>query len=119
MKIEHEILKHLSELKESLPELAASHFSHPYSPGVGICSNVLDNACVDMTDEEYDEAAQMFEDAIHAWPGVHPSEHRLIYPVEGEAEYYKSAEEETLYQNPRRLALLDFLITYFTEKCNE
>ena len=67
----------------------------------GICNNV---GC------EIPEAAfKLLESAIKSWPESLGS----TYPVEGSAALYNdSADNGTIWQNPKRLALLDHLITY-------
>ena len=49
--------------------------------------------------------------AMRTWPeGFKDSS----FPVEGESwEYNRDAHNDTLWENPRRLALLEYLIEYF------
>lgn len=68
---------------------------------------------VDVNSATYEELEHM----IRQWPALNES-FDVSYPVGGEDEYEAEVEAETLWQNPRRLELLNWLIAHAEELLN-
>lgn len=81
----------------------------PQARNCGICGNVLVVA-----DEKIDGCALLREldKVIRHWPANAGTCYvtKVCYPVEGEKQYFKDAAQNILWENPRRIALLDWLI---------
>ena len=74
------------------------------APDIGICNNL------DPIRSSY--AQRKFINAILSWPQRKGKGHS--YPVEGSmSKYSQSSKEYTLWSNPRRIKLLDYLIEYY------
>jgi len=74
---------------------------------VGICANM---------DFGSTRTALKFCDAMEVWP-LAKGFIKYATPVEGSMQLYlKSVADKTIWQNPRRHALLDYLISYYTPK---
>jgi hypothetical protein len=74
---------------------------------VGICSNM---------DFGSKSSAQKFYDVMEKWPFAIGS-NKSTAPVEGTlTKYLASVDKGTIWQNPRRHALLNYLIGYYTPK---
>ena len=54
--------------------------------------------------------------AILSWPEIHTDNSDGLYPVGGRLEFQKEGSDGTLWLNPRRLALLDWLLSQFIER---
>lgn len=74
----------------------------------GICGNVL--SVFKTCDHRYDQANELLDELVLRWPGGGESFGSLIYPIGGHREYHEEKDAGTLWQNPRRLALLNWLI---------
>ncbi len=76
------------------------------APEIGICNNLYIFS---------DYGTRRLHKAIMSWPLRKGNSHH--WPVEGtDNKYCKSGNAGTLWQNPRRLALLDYLIEYYKPK---
>jgi hypothetical protein len=76
------------------------------APDIGICNNLNIFS---------DYGTRRLHKAIMSWPLRKSNTH--LWPVEGtHNEYCKSSDNYTIWQNPRRLALLDYLIEYYKPK---
>ncbi len=79
----------------------------PKWESVGICSN-MDFGSI--------SSEQKFYDVMEKWPFAQ-GRVKHATPVEGSMKLYlKSVDEGTIWQNPRRHALLNYLIGYYTPK---
>lgn len=72
---------------------------------VGICGNVL--SIFETCDLKYDQADELLDELILRWPERDES---FIYPIGGQRQYHEERDAGTLWQNPRRLALLNWMI---------
>lgn len=85
-----------------------------YEPDCGICEPDC-GICGNLSFGSYTSERRDVEKAISEWPDAkgNPGD-GFSYPVEGRREgYWASKAAGTLWDNPRRLALLDYLIEYF------
>ena len=83
-------------------ELVSMRTFRRYSNLAGICTNLQH-----LNNDDHRKAVI----AMGTWPDTSGDP---IFPVEGESwEYHESACADTLWENPRRLALLEYLIEYF------
>jgi len=74
---------------------------------VGICANM---------DFGSNYSANKFFDIMETWPLAVGSA-KSTSPVEGSlTKYLDAVDKGTIWQNPRRHALLDYLISYYTPK---
>ena len=81
----------LQAKEELLARLKDIRHNRGRDPHYGICGNIYDH------EDLFGELTDI------AWDGV-------LYPVGGDDEFYKEAAAGTLWDNPRRLQLLDKLI---------
>ena len=88
--------------------------SNPLDQTYGICGN-LEALLIKESDEPggvYFRLDDELEELFKAWPDCH----QLIempdtgFPVGGHREYREEAKNHTLWQNPKRIALLDWCI---------
>lgn len=93
------IIAAMKDLRAAVPELQVGGCA-PFFQSAGICFNVL---CQLPVDDCLDEMYALME----RWPGASDDED---FPVGGDCEYYQEVEDGTLWQNPARLELLDWLI---------
>ncbi len=84
----------------------------PFDRGAGICFNTFYNFGLGHRNRE--EVNEKLNQLISSWPDIKKNEDQTpntLHPVEGNFDDYgKAAMSETLWENPRRLALLDFMI---------
>lgn len=77
---------------------------HPIRLDQGICGNLRTL----VGDEKWRETSMHLRGLMDKWPETSGDR---FYPVEGSgATYLSSARHRTLWQSPRRIALLDWLI---------
>jgi hypothetical protein len=82
----------------------------PKWDSVGICSNM---------DFGSTYSAEKFFNVMKEWPFAAGS-NKSTAPVEGTlTKYLDSVDKGTIWQNPRRHALLDYLIGYYTPKARK
>ena len=92
------------ELHTALCAVKAGH----RRPSCGICNAVMRELCKVFSYEGDLESAEMYlSDAMLSW---HKSFEDINYPVGGYDEYIDEIKAGTIWQNPRRLELLDYLI---------
>ena len=92
----------------------------PWVKNHGICINVW--CFADESNLRESPKYQLYRDditfamerAIHKWPNKH--ELHDFHPVGGASEYTEAVKNGTVWQNPRRLELLDFIIDYLNTK---
>ena len=118
MKTNEILLIALTELREVAPALADSEYVEigfrAYHPRYGICCNAQDYIRdLTETELEYDKACRALNGYMKQWPEACDAE---SYPVGGWQEYNKGLESRTLWQNPRRIELLNWLIKTLTEE---
>ena len=85
----------------------------PWLPNHGICTNIYD--FIDKEEIKCRETClNDLDKAIEKWPSAYSFEDCEIsdFPVGGMEEYHREAALGALWQNPRRLELLDFIIDY-------
>jgi len=69
----------------------------------------------------YEEAHELVLDLMREWPAIYRRSGVFAssaYPVGGSAEFIDEREAGTLWANPRRLALLDWLLAQLAIKVN-
>lgn len=86
------LLRELIYLRENLEKAKQSH---------GICCEIGMRMC------QIRGTKQMLHSIIQAWPERTDDS---SYPVDDISGYLRDRENGTMWQNPRRLALLDFII---------
>lgn len=69
----------------------------------GICGNLREL----MGDTDFCILASDLRDIMEVWPETTGDR---FFPVEKRERYIKAAKDRTLWENPRRIALLDWLI---------
>ncbi len=110
------MLKSKKELLTALEKLRESEDRYPY---LGICGNIEYSGL----ENYWCFAADEIDRLISLWPEIAVNENKVIstiYPVEGsQKEYKRDSEDETLWENPRRLALLEFMIKTLKEEISE
>lgn len=102
-------------LNQLLVELDAARFSRPswFNPHAGICCGVADLVFEweeegKTTYEESDYADALLCNLMHDWPEHHRG--ASCYPVGDKNEYLRESELGTIWDNPRRIELLHWLI---------
>ena len=85
----------------------------PVDTSCGICGNVETLLLGDYTEQELEIATVELPSLISQWPDRIPSMGGL-FPVEGGPDAYRS--DSNKWQNPRRIALLDWLIAQLEQE---
>ena len=101
-----------------LEALQSIDLNNPPVEKAGICEYVLDYVCdgpdekVDITEVLYKYLGKVFQ----KWPLARSN---TSYPVEGVgSEFWRAVARRTLWQNPRRIELLQWAIEYFKGACD-
>lgn len=101
-----------------LEALLSIDINNPPVKKAGICEYVLDYVCKgpdekgDTTDLMYKYLGEVFQ----KWPLARSN---ASYPVEGVGpEFWRAVARRTLWQNPRRIELLQWAIEYFKGVCD-
>ncbi len=101
-----------------LEALQSIDINNPPVEKSGICECVLDYVCDgpdetgDITEALYNHLGEVFQ----KWPLARPN---ASYPVEGVgSKFWREFRERTLWQNPRRIELLQWAIEYFKGVCD-
>lgn len=102
MKALHEAL---CALRDAIPALRDGVSVKCFAPYIGICNNVAGYLSRVEDNDEYLLAIERLYELSTTWPERDPR--TMCYPVGGEREYEDKAH---LWTNPRRLALLDWMI---------
>lgn len=117
------------ETKKEL-HLALVHLKHmvmrDYPPRGGICCAVHDELLARCGAWTAKLADEMLEALFKKWPAVYKGDgahsrkkpDRMEFPVGGLVEYQHNSAEKTLWENPRRIELLNWLIEQ-TKECEE
>lgn len=95
-------------------------------PHCGICCAVYDELQARCGAWTAKLAEEMLDALFKKWPAVYKGNgarsrkkpDRIEFPVGGLAEYQHNSAEKTLWENPRRIELLDWLIEQ-TKECEE
>lgn len=99
------LLEALKSLREAAPILASGQHvvicGTIIYPFIGIC-----HSASNLTDTSEDNA--LLQSLIKRWPGGVPG--NPAYPVGGHYEYTKEAANKTIWANPRRTELLNWMI---------
>ena len=101
-----------------LEALLSIDINNPPVEKAGICEYVLDYICNgpdekgDTTETLYNRLSEVFQ----KWPLARSN---TSYPVEGVgSEFWRAVAQHTLWQNPRRIELLQWAIEYFKGVCD-
>lgn len=88
--------------------------SNPLHQEYGICGNLeaLVTKEFDKLGGEYFHLGDKLDGLFKAWPDCHQlfGMPDIGFPVSGHRKYREEAEKHTLWQNPKRIALLDWCI---------
>lgn len=96
------LLQCLVELREVVPQLKLGQLHTRFSLKIGICANVHA-----YFGKHGDESIYL-KNIMRQWEGK--ATFTCMYPVGGPEEYDRESLSQTLWLNPRRLELLDWLI---------
>ena len=101
-----------------LEALQSIDINNPPVEKAGICGYVLDYIC-DGPDEKGEITNLLYKylgEVFQKWP---PARSNPSYPVEGVgSEFWRAVARRTLWQNPRRIELLQWAIEYFKGVCD-
>ncbi len=101
-----------------LEALQSIDLNNPPVEKAGICEYVLDYICngPDKIGEITEVLYKYLGEVFQKWPLARSNE---SYPVEGVGpEFWRDATQRTLWQNPRRIELLQWAIEYFKGVCD-
>ena len=101
-----------------LEALQSIDINNPPVEKTGICAYVLDYVC-NGPDEKGDTTNLLYKylsEVFQKWPLARSN---ASYPVEGVgSEFWRAVAHHTLWQNPRRIELLQWAIEYFKGVCD-
>lgn len=101
-----------------LEALLSIDINNPPVEKSGICEYVLDYVC-DGPDESGDTTDLLYKYLGHVFQKWPLARSNASYPVEGVGStFWRDAYHRTLWQNPRRIELLQWAIEYFKEVCD-
>lgn len=100
-------------MKENLLQILKQLKEQPAHLDMGICGNVRE---LSPDTEAWVVNGKLLRSLLGKWPDKAENHHHDHYPVEGSCvEYLIDSQQAILWRNPRRIALLDWLIKELEE----
>lgn len=111
-------MKKLISNRIILEALQSIDINNPPVEKAGICAYVLDYIC-EGPDEKGDITQVLYKYLGHVFQKWPLARSNPSYPVEGvDSEFWRAVARRTLWQNPRRIELLQWAIEYFKGACD-